>query len=42
MGKVLGEKAFSGAGDKNEREVGIALDYMRKLRDEMLADAPSA
>lgn len=42
MGKVLGENALGGAGNKNEREVGIALDYMPKLRDEMLADASSA
>lgn len=42
MGKVLGEKAFSGTGDQNEREVGSILGYMRKLGDEMLANAPSA
>lgn len=42
MVKVLGEKAFSGAGDKNERKVGIVLGYMRKLGDKMLANAPSA
>lgn len=42
MGKVLCEKASGGAGDKNERKVGIILVYMRKLGDEMLANAPSA
>ena len=42
VGKVLGEKAFSGTGDQNEREVGIILGYMRKLGDKMLANAPSA
>lgn len=42
MGKVLGEQAFCGARDEDEREVGIILDYMRKLGNEMLANATGA
>lgn len=42
MGKVLGEQAFCGAGDKDKREVGITLDYMRKLGNKVLTNATGA